>query len=122
VKKQPTLLKLKQLIVTIRTKNVSSISELIPHHNAVSGFLQFFGFKPADNQARDDTICRHCHLKAAGGNTNLKSYLQKRHAGELERLRKIVEKSQPTAMAKAVVKHSCESAATLKARTLRTCF
>jgi len=46
-----------------KTKAVSSISELTPHHNAVSDLWQFFGFKPADNQSQDDPICRHCHLK-----------------------------------------------------------
>ena len=37
MKKQLILLKLKQQVVTIKLK-LCSISELIPHHNAVSGF------------------------------------------------------------------------------------
>ena len=38
-----------------KTKTVSSVSELIPRHNAVSGIFWF--------QARDDPSCRHWHLK-----------------------------------------------------------
>ena len=47
-----------------KTETMSSVSELIPRHNAISAIWQFFfGFKPTDNQARDDPICGHCHLK-----------------------------------------------------------
>ena len=46
-----------------RTKTVSRVSEIIPHHNAVFAIWQLFGFQPTDNQVRDDPIFRRCHLK-----------------------------------------------------------
>jgi len=50
------------LFVTIKLK-LSSISKLIPRHNAVSGIWQIFGFSLLIIKSKTTPICRHCHLK-----------------------------------------------------------